>query len=71
MPLRGRVQGIDYCISDVVAALNAANIQTMASCCGHGKMPGNIALEDGRVLTVANHVRPWANAESSDSKQTA
>jgi len=52
MPLNGRVQGIDICISDIVAALNAANIPTDASCCGHGEMMGSILLTDGRVLRV-------------------
>ena len=53
MPICGRVRGIDLCIADIVAALNAANIITLASCCGHGKLPGNIALEDGRVLEIS------------------
>ena len=52
MPIAGRVRWIDYCIAEVVAALNAANIITAASCCGHGKAPGNIELEDGRRLTI-------------------
>jgi hypothetical protein len=38
MPIRGRVQSIDLCIADIVAALNAANIVT-------------VALEDGRELS--------------------
>ena len=52
MPIAGRRQDIDLCIADIVAALNAANIVTVASCCGHGKMPGNIILKDGRELIV-------------------
>ena len=52
MPIKGRRVDIDFCIADIVAALNAAGIITVASCCGHGKMPGNIALEDGRELEV-------------------
>ena len=52
MPLRGRLQSIDICIADLVAALNAANIQTVASCCGHGEQDGNIFLEDGRELII-------------------
>ena len=32
----------------------------MASCCGHGKMKGNIILEDGRVLIIQE------NPESMD-----
>jgi hypothetical protein len=59
MAISGRRQDIDYCIADVVAALNAANIRTVASCCGHGQQDGNVMLVDGRVLTIANGVRPW------------
>ena len=54
MPLGGRVQCIDFCIHQIVAALNAGGIRTLASCCGHGKMPGRIDLEDGRTLVVAD-----------------
>lgn len=61
MPLNGRLQSIDFCIADIVAALNAANIATVASCCGHGQMDGSILLNDGRMLTVKNGVRPWSN----------
>jgi hypothetical protein len=42
----------DPCIAPLVAALNAAGIHTVASCCGHGFRPGWIALRDGRQLTV-------------------
>lgn len=52
MPINGRRQDIDLCIADIVAALNAANIKTVASCCGHGKMDGIISLEDARELYV-------------------
>lgn len=52
MPIKGRRQDIDFCIADIVAALNAANITTVASCCGHGKIPASIVLEDGRELTI-------------------
>ena len=45
-----RVEHIDYCIADIVAALNAANIRTVASCCGHGEIEASIVLEDGRHL---------------------
>jgi hypothetical protein len=43
MPLGGRVQCIDKCIAHIVAALNAGGIETVASCCGHGKMDGLLA----------------------------
>ena len=64
MPLNGRLQSIDYCIADIVAALNAANITTVASCCGHGKIPASIVLEDQReiAIPVDQVVRPWERA---------
>ena len=55
MPLNGRVQCIDFCIHKIVAALNAANIRTVASCCGHGTLHGRIDLEDGRVLVITKN----------------
>lgn len=62
MPIAGRVRTIDRCISHIVAALNAGNVTTVASCCGHGKQNGTIILEDGRELVIRkfdpkNHVR--------------
>lgn len=44
--------GIDACLIPIIHALNAAGITTVASCCGHGRRPGNIMLEDGRELMV-------------------
>ena len=52
MPINGRVQCIDFCIHHIVAALNAGGVLTVASCCGHGQMKGNIILDDGRVLII-------------------
>ena len=52
IPIKGRVCLIDYCIHKIVAALNASNITTVASCCGHNTGPGIINLQDGRVLLV-------------------
>lgn len=52
MPLNGRVRGIDWCISHIVAALNAGGVETVACCCGHGKIDGRIDLADGRILTI-------------------
>ena len=54
MPINGKVQCIDWCIHQIVAALNAGGVRTVASCCGHDKMDGNIILEDGRVLIIRN-----------------
>lgn len=52
MPLNGRRQDIDFCVADIVAALNAANIITTLSCCGHCKTNALIMLEDGREITI-------------------
>ena len=52
MPLNGRVECIDFCIHQIVAALNAGGVRTVGSCCGHGTMKGNIILESGRVLII-------------------
>ena len=49
---RGYVS-VDPCIASIVQALNEHDrIPTSASCCGHGKAPGWIALSDGRCLVV-------------------
>ena len=62
MSILGRRRDIDYCIADIVAALNAANIITVASCCGHGEESiASIVLEDGRELRVKNGIRFWEN----------
>jgi len=52
MAIKGRRQDIDACIADIVACLNAGNVTTVASCCGHGERSGSIMLEDGRELRV-------------------
>jgi len=54
MPINGRRYDIDFCIADIVAALNAANIITTMSCCGHGKMDAVIYLKDGRKMKITN-----------------
>ncbi len=50
MAIHGRVRDIDYCVADIVAALNASGIATDASCCGHGEQESSIILADGRHL---------------------
>lgn len=39
-------------IADLVDALNTGPLRTVASCSGHGTMPGRISLADGRELIV-------------------
>ena len=59
MPINGRIRGIDICIADLVAALNAANIRTVASCCGHKKIDGRISLDDGREIIIKYKNAPF------------
>lgn len=63
MPLRGRVQDIDACISHIVAALNAGGVATVASCCGHKSPLGSIILADGRELLI---VPNWESARRAE-----
>lgn len=43
----------DPCLVPLIKALNDGGLRTVASCCGHGRMVGNVALADGRVLLIA------------------
>lgn len=52
MEINGKPRDIDSCIAPIVKALNDAGIPTIASCCGHGRCNGNIALVDGRELII-------------------
>lgn len=54
----------DPCIAPLVAALNAVGMETVASCCGHGRRPANIVLADGREIIIA---RNFAEARSIDA----
>lgn len=49
----GMPRDVDSCIAPLVRALNDAGMTTVASCCGHGRRPGNIALADGRECVLA------------------
>lgn len=51
----GKTVFCDPCIAEIVRALNAAGVETIASCCGHGLRPGNIALADGREIIIARN----------------
>lgn len=43
----------DPCIEPLIRALNAAGLATTASCCGHGRRPGWVMLEDGRDIIIS------------------
>ena len=42
----------DPCLAPLVKALNDGGLRTVASCCGHGRVPGTVALADGRELFI-------------------
>ena len=53
--LCGRIPGdggIDPCILQIIKSLNQGGVETIASCCGHGRRPGNIILKDGREILI-------------------
>lgn len=47
---------IDACIASIVRALQENAINMKGCCCGHGKYPGWVALEDGRVLVIVDKI---------------
>lgn len=52
-PRRGSNRAdVDECIASIAQALNNGGIQTIASCCGHGKIPGTIVLEGYKELLI-------------------
>lgn len=51
---------IDACIADLVKALQEGGIDMRGSCCGHGKDIGDIHLQDGRILLIADSGK-WFN----------
>lgn len=55
LTINGRVVEVDIEIAPIVAALNAAGVETVASCSGHGVRPANIALRDGREIIIARN----------------
>lgn len=67
LPISGKVRGIDWCIHQIVAALNAGGVETVASCCGHGTQDGRIDLADGRVLILPKRVVAWQQYRCQDS----
>jgi hypothetical protein len=54
---------IDACIAPIVKALTEAGLITIASCCGHGKPLGNIALKDGRERILAKDFKTGRKVE--------
>jgi hypothetical protein len=64
LTIKGKSVDVDACIADLVQVLNNAGIETVASCCGHGNRPGDIALKDGWEIILA---RDYAEARRIDT----
>jgi hypothetical protein len=68
----------DPCLEPLVRALNSGGLRTVASCCGHGRRPGSVALADGRWVMVATEEQyerlsegwPDINAALSPQEET-
>lgn len=61
----GKKFAVDSCIAPLIKALNDVGIKTVASCCGHGKRPGNIALKDGRELEILPDKETWDKVQEA------
>jgi len=57
LKINGKIRDIDECIFDFVKLLNDNGYTTIASCCGHGKQPINIALKDGREIRIIKNYK--------------
>lgn len=55
-PFSGREKvWVDSCLAPLVQALNDHGVETIGSCCGHGRETGTvvIAQKDGAVVTLS------------------
>ena len=55
---------IDLCIAPLVQALQKGGIDMNTSCCGHGGNLGDIHLQDGRILLIANRPYSYSNSRT-------
>lgn len=59
---------VDSCIAPIAQALNDAGIETVASCCGHGHLTGNIILRDNKVLEIHPDFNIWIKEQNLKNK---
>ena len=71
--INGRIRDIDSCIYDFVKMLNDNGFTTKACCCGHGNIPANIVLSDGREIIISPDFETsrkiYQSLEISDEKK--
>ncbi len=67
---RDKVVGIDACISRIVEALAESNIPMRGCCCGHDQGPGDIHLQDGRLLLILDKASAdrWLSVSSVQAR---
>ena len=58
--------GVDACLARLVTELNHAGALTASCCCGHGRGPGSIVLQDGTEIVLP----PCRRAESGTGTGT-
>lgn len=59
---KGNKMQVDKCIADEILWLNNIGIKTIASCCGHNKIKGSIAVEEKYVLRMKElGYKQWFN----------
>lgn len=52
-PVSGRTEIlVDACIAPLIQALNDAGVHTVGCCCGHGKAPGEVLIEQGGLRVI-------------------
>jgi len=49
---RWALKPIDRCIAPLVSALNKAGLYTRGACCGHGKLPPSVILDDDTFVVL-------------------
>jgi len=63
-----REMGIDSCIAPIVRALQEGGIDMRGSCCGHGRMSGQIELQDGRMILILPSAKLYYKAYASNAE---
>lgn len=56
--LRGKPVRVDPCIRDLLREMNDNEIQTLGSCCGHGKRSMSVVVRtpDGKIVETVSGV---------------
>jgi len=50
LKINNKLRAIDECLFDFVKLLNDNGYKTVACCCGHGKQPSRISLENKKEI---------------------